>query len=267
MRGKFLLFVLSVVLIHCNKKEQFTQTKIIGHAGMGLGQANSVFVDNSKESIQMALDQTGCSGVEVDLQMAADGSTWLFHDFELDQRTNLQGCIPDKTSLEMKNGEYKTWKKEKIASTDILQQLSTQNQTLILDLKPVNTCKNTYLDPSSWKEEIKKLQESINFNEVICISTYYNWINQINDTSISLYYELSDPNEILSHWSQYEFIDGFVFRNRDISKDQIIQLHQLGKKVIIFDVRSPKKIREALRKNPDYLITDDLRATLIEIAK
>jgi hypothetical protein len=41
-------------------------------------------------------------------------------------------------------------------------------------------------------------------------------------------------------------------------------LQAAGKKVIIFEVRSPKGIKSALKKHPNYLVTDDLRATIIE---
>ncbi len=58
--------------------------------------------------------------------------------------------------------------------------------------------------------------------------------------------------------------DGAVFRNSEIAVSDVNSVKSFGKEVIIYDVRSPNGIKSALDKTPDYLLTDDIKATLIE---
>lgn len=248
----------------CSKEDNNSKVRIIGHAGMGLGQANSVYTDNSIESIGMAIAQLGCNGVEVDVQQDSEGNFWLYHDFQLDERSNLTGCIGSRSTAELQKGWYRSFHKEKIAPIELLETVTTEDQTLILDLKPNNLCNGTYSESSKWKTMISKLQQKTKFAEVIAVSMNFDWLHELADSSISLYYELTSPNEVLLNPSKFSMINGFMLRSSSISKEEVEQLHTLGKKVVIFDVRSPKSIRAALRKDVDYLITDDLRATLIE---
>ncbi len=71
---------------------------------------------------------------------------------------------------------------------------------------------------------------------------------------------ISEANLILGN----NAVSGLMAKNSKISKEEVGQLKAQGKKIIIFEVRSPKSIRKALKKRPDYLVTDDLRATIIE---
>jgi hypothetical protein len=65
--------------------------------------------------------------------------------------------------------------------------------------------------------------------------------------------------------TNFPLMDGYVVKNPDWNENEIQQLKNSSKKVYIFEVRSPKGIRKALRKAPDGLITDDIRNTLIEM--
>ncbi|MNY72919.1 hypothetical protein D3C86_2115780 [compost metagenome] len=58
--------------------------------------------------------------------------------------------------------------------------------------------------------------------------------------------------------------DGASFRNSAITISDVNAVKSLGKEVILYDVRSPKGIKSAFNKFPDYLLTDDIKATLIE---
>jgi hypothetical protein len=63
-------------------------------------------------------------------------------------------------------------------------------------------------------------------------------------------------NELISEW--------VIIKNKGISEDEVQALHDLNKKVYIFDIRAPKETRLAIRKNPDGIVTDDLRTAIIE---
>jgi hypothetical protein len=39
-------------------------------------------------------------------------------------------------------------------------------------------------------------------------------------------------------------------------------LQLLGKKSVVFDIRSPASIKKAIAKNPDYIMSDDIPVVL-----
>jgi hypothetical protein len=56
---------------------------------------------------------------------------------------------------------------------------------------------------------------------------------------------------------------GIVIRNKAIEKYQVEMIQSLGREVYLFDIRSPKGNRVAFNKNPNGIISDDIRAALI----
>ena len=90
--------LMGVVLLlwGCSKVNNST-TKIFGHAATGLQNPNAIYHDNSLDAIRYASSLAGCSGVEVDVRMDAQGKLWLFHDELLDDETNLSGSVEEMT--------------------------------------------------------------------------------------------------------------------------------------------------------------------------
>src|SRR5690606_25232953 len=68
---------------------------VIGHGGAGLRSRSNPLVGNSLASIRRALDGFRTDGVEVDVQLTADGVPVLFHDAVLDGNTNCTGSVRD----------------------------------------------------------------------------------------------------------------------------------------------------------------------------
>jgi hypothetical protein len=73
--------------------------------------------------------------------------------------------------------------------------------------------------------------------------------------------EIDDPTNISEG---FPGISGVILKNNECQIDDVQFWQSKGKKVVIFEMRSPKGIRKALNKYPDEVITDDVRATLIE---
>jgi hypothetical protein len=100
--------------------------------------------------------------------------------------------------------------------------------------------------------------------EVCCILGNSDWINDFQNEGLSVLgsiYSMADYQQFLT---DFPLIDGFVVKNNDFSHLEIMEIKDNNKKVYIFEIRSPKGIRSALKKYPTGVITDDLRATLIE---
>ena len=54
-------------------------------------------------------------------------------------------------------------------------------------------------------------------------------------------------------------------KNKNVSADQIANYQSAGLKVTVFEMRSASGIRKALKKNPNAIITDDIREAIIEV--
>ena len=81
MRCKIVIALL--LLVSCNKKEKFENVQLIGHAGSGLYSSTAPYHADSYEAVEYAAELEGISGVEVDVQLSASNTAWLFHDEQL----------------------------------------------------------------------------------------------------------------------------------------------------------------------------------------
>lgn len=263
MLGRILIVL--IVLSSCSKQKNFEQIKVYGHAGMGMEILNSVYHANSREAIEMALSIEGCEGVEMDVQLSKDNELWLFHDSNLSEQTNGDNCVNELTSSELSQFHYTTFHKEKLAKFNDLDVSKLKGKNLYLDIRQYNECGNNYIDKQAFIAALLSspiLQEPT-INVHMILSTEY-WINDFVNSGFTVYQEVYEENECISVFNSHPNLSGIVIKNKTISKDKVQEVRNLDKKVIIFEMRSPKGIKTALKKYPDALITDDIRATLIE---
>lgn len=263
MFGKIVL--ISILLVSCSKKKEFDQIKVVGHAATGLEILNSVYHDNSKEAVEMALSIEGCDGVEIDIQLSKDGTLWLFHDDHLDKETNGTGCINELTDSQLSSIEYKTIHKEKLARLEDLNLTLFKGKELFLDIRHVTACSGDFVNVSQVISNLNELGlHAITDFNVHCILSYNQWISPFIGAGFKVDYAIYNLNEFNTCINLYPSISGFVVRNSDFEKNEIEMIKNANKDLYIFEIRSPKGIRSALNKNPDAVITDDIRATLIE---
>jgi glycerophosphoryl diester phosphodiesterase len=264
MFGRALVF--SCILFSCAKKQENETIKILGHAATGLNMLNSVYHDNSKEAVEFALSIEGCNGVEIDLQLSKDGELWLYHDEKLETETNGFGCISNLTSAEISEITYTSFHAEHLAKLSSLDFTQFKGKELILDLRQWNFCESTYVPIQQVIDQLLELNLSNPTDfKVICLVEYSTWIEPLHSNGFSVFYPLYSMEEFPEMETLFPMIDGYVVKNPDWNENEIQNIKNSSKKVYIFEVRSPKGIRKALRKAPDGLITDDIRNTLIEM--
>jgi glycerophosphoryl diester phosphodiesterase len=74
---------------------------VIGHRGTGKNRPGHPFPENSLSSFREAVRQ-GADGIELDLELTADGALVVMHDDTLDRTTNGSGCVSRKTLPEIR---------------------------------------------------------------------------------------------------------------------------------------------------------------------
>jgi glycerophosphoryl diester phosphodiesterase len=265
MRGSLILTALFFILHSCTKQKGFDDILVLGHAATGLDRMNSVYQDNSREAMEFALSVDGCNGVEMDLQLSQDGKMWFYHDVQLESQTNGQGCIPDKTSSELSGLHYKSVHQEGLFQIEDLDILFLKGKHLFLDLRHYNECGAAYvsIDQVISQLESHGLKDPETFT-VHCITGYKGWIQPLINAGFNVCFSVYNMEDVAQSELAYPSLEGYVVRNKDFTTDDVSNIHKANKKVYIFEVRSPKGIRRALKKHPDGIITDDIRATLIE---
>lgn len=257
------IFIASLLLlVSCNKKEKFENVQLIGHAGSGLNTSTAPYHADSYESVEYAAELEGIAGVEVDVQLSASGTAWLFHDEQLDNTTNGSGCVNSQTDDYLTGLHYSSLEKEAVPRLSEIAGLFGSRR-LLLDLKSSNLCTNQLVDLPALILAIKTALPDILPENLIVITNKPQWVHTLALEGWKVYLEQPGFQEYIDNYAIAE-TTGACLRNAVVDREGVQQLHDMGKEVIIFDVRSAKGIRKALKKYPDYLMTDNLKAALIE---
>lgn len=264
MRFKLWIIPLSLLLVTCRKHEKYAMTRILGHAGSGLQTEDVPFHDNSLESIEYALDMPGCEGMEIDVQLSASNDLWLFHNPVLDGETDQSGCIRQHTTEQLEKARYQSLHKEKLIRLSDLPWNRFQQKILLLDLRHYSECASEFVPVSEFIAQFETMpQLSAGGIETMLVLSTGSWFEALENGPFELIYSAATFEEGMGVLATHPF-DGLMIRNNEITREQVENLHAIGKKVIIFEVRSAKGARKALRKAPDYLVPDNLATAIIE---
>jgi glycerophosphoryl diester phosphodiesterase len=268
MRKSELAILFSTVLLvlsACGKKSVYSNIEILGHGGNGLEIVNSLYHDNSLESIELALLTDGCDGVELDVRLSADGTLWLFHDNELDDDTDGLGCVETSTDEYLSTLHYKTVDKESLIRLNDVPKSYLAGKKVYIDSRTAISCTNGSADVNAF------LNQMISFRNECSPSTEI--IIETRDDQWEVVFANAGFTTIkfITHFDQYAGIaanlptvDIIVVTNETISKENVAEIHADGREVIIFGMRSAKSTREAYRKGPDGILADNLRTAIIE---
>lgn len=260
---RFKLVVIVTLLFSC-RKDKYASVTIFGHGGNGMTIESSIYHDNSLESIKFAIETEGVFGVEIDVQLSKDGDLWLFHDSHLEVETNSTGCIAETLSEDLIDVHYATINQERLVQLKDLPLNSFSGKTLLIDVKFFNDCAGEEIDVPTFINELQSITSNYPQVNFIVLSKSKYWISDFQNAGFNVYYEMEDITEFESLVNEGIHCEGFVLKNSSYSAEDVAFLRQNDKKVIIFDMRAPKPIRQALKKLPDGIITDDIGAALIE---
>ena len=236
--------------------------QVIGHAGMGLKIPNSIFHDNSLEAIELALTIPGSNGVEIDVQMDLNGRLWLFHDELLNEETNGINCISSNTTEYLKTIRYSSLNKEKLAELSQIPFHNFQDKRFFLDLKPWNKCSGNTVSIEDFKAALTAIDLPENCSIIL---SDLNWIPFFID-DFTIYFASDDFQYAKTILTQEPRIKGLIIRNAVVNRAQTQEIIEQNKEIYLFEIRSPKGVKSALKKRPSGILTDDLRAAISAIA-
>jgi glycerophosphoryl diester phosphodiesterase len=265
MRFNWIIWSLLLAMTACSKKQAYV-TEIIGHAGNGLTIKKSIHPANTKEGIELALGLPGVAGVEIDVQLAKDGTLWLMHDDDLSIETDGKGCVSEKMSSELRKIKFKTVNREKLTCITDLDWGQLSTKTVYLDIRHYNACTQQVYDPQLMIQALNVAFSSINTSTICLVLNYKPWLSLFHNEGWRVYSEVHSEDEFSSSIND-TIVEGLVMRNSFATKEQVSIAQIANKKVILYDMRAPKPIRRALEKLPDAIMVDDIKAALIEKEK
>jgi len=258
---RWLYILIVVALCSCKKHTAETDTKLLGHAGNGMTQWNGMFTANSLEGIKYAFDLDNCSGVEVDIRLSKDTTFWLMHDSDLDNVTNGTGCFYETADEYLEKIRYQGVHQEKLVTLKQLIDLHTSKE-IVLDLKHYDQCASIQMDFNFIKRGVEKLGNlPSNFRIKINTSSIYPYLK---DFSVPLIYELTSFTQF-TEFSGLSGISGFMIESDKISGEEISQIKNKGYKVYLYEVRAISRLKKELKKQPDYILVDDLLNSVMEL--
>lgn len=255
--------LLFLVVLSCKKgKDLYPGTQIGGHACAGLHISSSNYHDNSLEAYKYARSFESIQMVEVDVQLSKDGTLWLFHDPELSIESNGNGFVPQSSDEYLSGLKYRSLEKEKLIRLEDLPA-DLKGITLLLDLKESDGTPAGLIDSTQMMQALGYVKNYFTNGTLSLVTNTGRFVSSIKGMGFGIYFNAVNA----AHFESYEnklLMDGAIFRNSDIVASDVISVKTSGKKAIIYDVRSAKGIRSALDKGPDFLLTDDIKTTLIE---
>lgn len=249
---------------------------IIGHGGNGFASlVNPINMQpaNSWLSIQTALKNEGCTGVEVDLQLTSDSVWVLYHDQQLQSATDLTGCILYKSATEVVGQPYTLgfpydwFQDEAILSFEELIEKLRGRATfpdLHLDLHTYDYCSdNNPNEQALAKSLVQAFAElDVPTQKVFITSTHLPLLIALRAEapSIKLYLEgVEDPKQALELIQENDF-QGWVIKARALTAEASALFHDEGLQIIAFGAKSKLGIFNAIQLNPDILLVDNIPA-------
>ena len=158
------------------------------------------------------------------------------------------------TTDKLTSGHYRTLKKEPLLRLDEAITALSQGYTF-LDLK---------IPGISKAQELKSALLALDFDTtkfalIVSSLSYVDVFQQ----DFQVFLSINEVTDLTSEMLDNEpGLRGICIRSAQITREEINFLKSINKEVITYEVRSPKGIKAALKKNPSYLLTDDLKISL-----
>ncbi len=275
LKIKILYLASLLVIFGCHKVDVSSiqnlndnQVSIIGHAGLGFVSPDNYLPTNSYTSIIRTIESYNAYGVEVDVQMSADGILYLYHDTQLQSKTNCDGCIQEHSSDYLDQCRYQqnlfstTFSAEKIIRLDtIMRHFSTYTipPLIVLDVESFAAC-NVEEDIEVFSRTIINLIEKYDaYNWVHIELSDFALLNKMKEESDQLYFVFfgSLTDETIAEAIANGF-QGMSIADDVATKEAIKKAHDAGLTVSLFDVKIRTGAVRAVAKSPDYIQTDNI---------
>lgn len=243
-----------------------TTALAIGHGGAGYSATNP-YAPNSQPSLERALITYDADGVEIDVQVAADGTLVAFHDAFLDAKTDCGGRIVDKSVGELRTCRYRhhQWEpgNDRILTLDEAIDVALRAKPsahLFLDLKTFTARAAGKPIELAYVEGLAKVTDAVNKTKLWFISGSERVLFNLKLFLGSSAAILADADNGARGIAMADdlALEGIVVRYKKVSRAQVAAMQAQGKIVVVYGVKSYTAAKEALTLEPEAIQADDL---------
>ena len=245
---------------------------VIGHGGMGFQSVQVNLPANSFESIIKAVEGYQVEGIEVDVQISADGVLFLYHDSRLQTLTDCLGCLYQKNAAELDGCKYvlgfnsQNFSNQKLVRLEaIIERFKerTPKPLIFLDLKTSLDCSQTFdsnIFESAFLESLKTLFVKYNCHEWVIIESaslsflknlkeeipgvLLNYSTSIDETSI----QIAEDNKFYGLSANFD----------QASKDAIRNAHDKEIFITLGILKIRRDAIDMIELSPDFIFTDNI---------
>jgi glycerophosphoryl diester phosphodiesterase len=287
MKAYLYFFFLLIFSFTTCKKAEFDaidnlnngKINVIGHGGGGFQSLIQPLPSNSFTNIKNAIDGLNADGIEIDLKVTSDSTVILFHDDILETSTNCSGCPENFSSFDIINCKFKNYygsrafnEENLISLQQLVDYFKGRNDLPHIFASPKITNICTGNDPLVKEKYVKAVSKIIKDNNA------YSWISVYDgdvdflemfraiDPQIDLIYNAQEFDEAINIVNSHNF-SGIVIGLDDITKEQVKIAHNNNKTITVWEVILKRDVLEAIEKNTDAIMTDNIPLTLEVLRK
>jgi glycerophosphoryl diester phosphodiesterase len=270
MRINLTILLFICMLSACTKERVLThQTLNVGHGGAGFLTYRNNVPPNTTEAFHRGFFIEGADAVEMDIQLTHDSIAILFHDTELDEATDCYGCVSKHDFEEIKNCRIGTRNGPLDgdftipALDEVFDLLENTDAVLFLNVKSHDPCIQDEL--KSYQERFARVLSRMIGERNLYQRTFIETLDieflqtcRAADSSFRFIYDCEDFESGLRISTERNYF-GFAILNERVTAAQIQSAHDSGKMLIIWGVKLLAATKQAVAKNPDAIMTDDVR--------
>jgi glycerophosphoryl diester phosphodiesterase len=226
---------------------------------------------NSFTVIKQAIDGLNADGMEIDLKVTSDTILILYHDDVLEKSTGCVGCPETYDAQTVMGCKYKNYygsgafKDEYITSFEqVVHYFKDREKLPHIYASPKRPTQCTQLDPNSVEKYayslVKIIQENNAYSWISIYDSDLDFLNLVRsmDPGIHLYFNAEDFDSSLNTVIDNNY-SGIVIKLDKVTKEQVKLAHNNNKKVIIWGMYRRKETIDAIKKNPDAIMTDNIQ--------
>lgn len=251
--ASFLRTLLPLFLLGSCAAPDTTGVRMIGHGGSGAG---SELPMNSREALLGGLQQ-GFEGIEMDLQMTADGILVAFHEEELNGAEPCIGKVNSRTWAELRQCSQVGRQLVRVDSLLFEAQAKFPSAEFTLDVKLFAAdAWWPYLE--AFSDAIIALDQAPQLNAPLlieCQTTEFLTLLHRKAPEVALYFYATDPDEGIVQAKNLGCV-GITMSTGNISAKQVAKARAEGLSVTLFGVDGNWRLRSALAKKPDRIQCD-----------
>ena len=211
--------------------------------------ASAYSPENTMISFRKAL-QLGANGIELDLQRTKDGKIVIFHDKNIDKKSNGKGKISDYTYKELLDFDFGSWfdikyKDERIVLFEnFAKEFLSKNLTFAIELK----------QEGIEKDVLDIIKKYATYDDIYITSFNFNALNNVRviDSNIKLSWLIEDRINI-DNISKLLEINGIQIcpNAEDVTIEDIKLANKSGVRVRLWGVSNEDIMRKAFNFNID----------------